>query len=83
MEPFLLMIEPKASINSCKSRLPPPSVSARSKRFLSERIWVIEIDPFSDSLLASAVASSSPSLPNFREAGHGKHARMTWRASIT
>ena len=44
-EPSLLRMDPNASMNSCRSRLPPPSVSARSKRSLSERIWAMEIEP--------------------------------------
>jgi len=66
MEPSLLMMEPKASINSRRSRLPPPSVSAASKRSFSERIWVMEIELPSDSLLPSCEAACS-SLPSLRD----------------
>ena len=35
---------PKASINSRRSRLPPPSVSVVSARSFGESIWVMETD---------------------------------------
>jgi len=72
MEPSLLMMEPKASINSRRSRLPPPSVSAASKRSFSERIWVMEMELPSDSPLPSGeeTCSSLPSLRDGKKTGN-------------